>query len=69
MGDTKKAGKKGGSQTLKRHGKKHFSKIAKDAWTRRKEILAKFKIGDLENPITKASVVEALENADDKYGK
>ena len=66
--DTKKAGKRGGSQTLKRHGKKHFSRIAKDAWTRRKEILAKFKIGDLENPITKVSVIEALENADKNNG-
>ena len=62
--DTKQAGKRGGNKTLKKYGKNHFSKIAKDAWTRRKEILARFTVGDIQNPITKQSVIEALENSD-----
>lgn len=64
MTTTKNAGKKGGKSTLAKHGKEHFSKIATEAWAKRNEILKKFNIGELDNPVTKASVAEALENAD-----
>lgn len=30
-------GKKGGKETLKRHGSTHFSKIAKDMWAKRRD--------------------------------
>ena len=65
--DTKLAGKRGGNKTLKLHGKKHFSKISKDAWSRRNAILSQFNIGDLENPVTKKSITVALENADKEH--
>ena len=32
--NTQKIGKKGGAQTLKRHGRKHFSDIAKKRWAK-----------------------------------
>lgn len=30
-------GKKGGKETLRRHGSSHFSKIAKDMWAKRRK--------------------------------
>ena len=62
--DTKKAGKLGGKSTLKKYGKKHYSKIAKEAWNKRKEILSKFTIGELENPVTAKTITEKLEQVD-----
>ena len=33
---SKSAGRRGGLETLKKHGKDHFSKIAKEMWKKRK---------------------------------
>ena len=60
----KKAGKQGGNKTLEKYGKEHYSKIAKEAWSKRKEILSKFTIGELENPVTLKSIQEKLEQVD-----
>ncbi len=62
--DTKKSGKLGGNKTLEKYGKKHFSKISKDAWIERKRILKAFRLYELDNPITKASITEKLEQLD-----
>ena len=34
-------GKKGGTETLKRHGSSHFSKIAKEMWAKKRKQNAK----------------------------
>lgn len=34
---TKSTGRRGGLETLKKHGKEHFSKIAKEMWQKKKE--------------------------------
>ncbi len=70
--DTKKAGRRGGKSTLKKYGKKHYSKIAKDAWTERNKrlrILKSFTIGELENSITLKSIKDKLEQADSEAYK
>lgn len=64
MTTTKEAGKKGGNKTFKKYGKKHYSKIAKDAWEKRKLILRAFTIGEILNPITHKSIKEKLEQID-----
>lgn len=60
----RKSGKLGGKQTLEKHGKEHFRKIAKVAAEKRKLILNAFKIGDLDNPVTAQSVRDKLEQID-----
>ena len=67
MTTTKEAGKRGGKSTLLKHGKEHFSKIAKELWANRNKrlkILSKFTIGELENPITLKTIQDKLEQVD-----
>ena len=60
----KQYGKKGGSQTLKIHGKEHFSKISKTAWAKRRLILGAFNVGELNNPVTLKTIQDKLEQID-----
>ena len=64
MPTAKQYGKRGGNSTLQKYGPKHYSKIAKEAWAKRNEILKNFTVGEIANPITSASVADALEEID-----
>ena len=59
--DTKEAGKKGGEITALK-GKEYFQNLQRlSAIAKRKRILGLMKVEDLDNPVTKASLTEALE--------
>ena len=64
MKTVNEAGSAGGKKTLKKHGRKHFSTISKDAWSKRKKILEAFRVYELENPVTMKSVQDKLEQLD-----
>ncbi len=66
--DTKIAGRKGGLKTAEK-GPKYFKKIQKlSVEARRKKILESFTVEYLDNPITEASVADALSNLDKEEG-
>ena len=60
-------GSKGGKKTAQR-GKKYYRAIQKlgveSRKSRRNEILKNFTVGEIANPITSASVADALEGLD-----
>ena len=59
--DTKEAGRKGGMINAQK-GSEYFRNLQKlSARARREKILKLIKVEDLDNPVTKASVAEALE--------
>ena len=59
--DVKIAGRKGGEKTALK-GKEYFRNLQRlSAKARRERVLGFMKVEDLDNPVTRASITEALE--------